>query len=401
MFAIVEWKAVIFTDEIISENSIVYNIVPVLLMIMFVSLVFNKGLLESLCLSLCASVLTAVAQCVAVVIWSIFELLLSADIDYETRVNFMQIIYVVLFAIFLVVFKGKIYKFSGYIQKWITYKSKNRIVFRLISCFFIVATTMVLFCYAVYKDISNLTTFFYASITILITLTFVVTWYLETLKRTYEIEHLREQAKAQEIHNDFVQKVNKFSHSYNNLMQVLTLMLTYDECSKEQFQDIKAAVNDIIEWNKDNDLNYTLKYVNIPNIVISSILSIKDKYAESMGVKFTVLRQGNGMLTLNSKDCIDTLTILLDNAIQCACMCDNKEVIVDLDFGKKIFSCKITNDFLVDENNNVVKETTSHGYGIKSVEDIVKRNNKFTYNTRVEGNKYIALFKYKNTVGDK
>ena len=396
MFAITEWKSLTFTAETISQSSAIFTIVPIILIVIYVSLVFNKRLLESFCITLCLLIFVAILQGVSLLVWSLAECLFKFNLAVVYRNIAMQIIYMVIYTIILIVFKDKLRKAYGYIKRWIAFKDRTRNVINLMICFLLLTFSLTVACYTAYKDVNNSKMLFYTGIFILVALVIILLLYLETLKSTYEVEKLKEQAKAQEIHNDFVKTINAFSHSYNNLMQVLSIMLTYDEFTKEQFQDLKDAVRDIIKWNKENDLNHALKYINVPSIVISSILCAKDKYANSLNVKLLVTYEGKALLTLNSKDCIDALTVLLDNAIQCACKAEDKQVHVKLKFNEKLFSCEIRNHFVLDANGEVLKEAISHGKGISIIEDLQDRNRRVYYNHEILNGVYIATFTYKN-----
>lgn len=119
------------------------------------------------------------------------------------------------------------------------------------------------------------------------------------------------------------------------------------------------------------------------NIVINEFLAKKSKDCRQKNIDFVVVVNGELKLIKNV-DIFCVLSNLIDNAIEAQTFVDNKRVEVFIDENEDVCSLKIYNNITDDmaksfKNDTLFnthkKDKMVHGYGLKNVNDVVKKYN--------------------------
>ena len=138
----------------------------------------------------------------------------------------------------------------------------------------------------------------------------------------------------------------------------------------------------------NNLLNSKLELTQIDHPVIAGLLSLKIKYAKSLGVEVSLHSLSTvGSIDIKMLDLIDILGVLLDNSIQVSYFSDNKAIDVTIMRDDEILSIKIYNMFTLDECNVPKKYGTSNKIGLNVVKKIVSKYNNVCYNV-IKGNNW-------------
>lgn len=367
-----------------SDASIVLaNIMPLLVTVTLIYLFFRASLLES--------VVTTIFNIMAVVIIQAFSYIIMnkiADfivIDDDLLAQIVQLLYMITFLFLTMRFKQSIKNLLSKILEQInkmTGKSAKQLKILSLTIILIIASIFTMISYRDDRQhLFDVTTVLYVLVVILI----LVSYYKSTIEKVRD-QGRQETERISDIHKDFVNSINNFGHSYNNLIQTISFLVNCEELTLE---DVRPVLNDIVEWSEENKINNKLRYINIPNVVIASVLSIKYSYAESLHVKLDVKYNGNKSISINSKDFIDVLNIVMDNAIEAAHYTDDKIVLIDVDFDHvEYINIKIVNHFAVDENNQVLKYGDSKKIGLGTIDDIVDKTKNLEVNYSVKDHTY-------------
>ncbi len=225
------------------------------------------------------------------------------------------------------------------------------------------------------QGISN-ESFLLICFTILLVSTIFLLTYYESVITSYRNRQIEERNKLNEIHQDFVENINYFGHSYNNMMQAVNFFVN---CEELKIEDVRVVLKDLLDWDNKNKINYKLKYINIPNTVVASILSIKQDYARELGVNLKVTYDGSSDVEINSKIFIDLINIIVDNAIEAAHFTKDKTVYINLKFDDDRFEFTTKNFKNYDENGKLLKYGTSKHIGLRNIEEMVRKNKKINY----------------------
>jgi len=313
----------------------------------------------------------------------IYEMISGRVTDKILFENSSQIFYMILALLVLWAFKIKILNTMNIISSYFTENKK-----KYIKVIKIVITAIIVVCMlcAGIDLFVNSTSLNEKMITITI-LTFailiiVIISYYESVasnQRAQKLETrmkfaeekarlIEENLRTERVYHEFVDTMNQFGHSYNNMLQTISVFINNDEVNIEE---LRSALSDILEWNETFRISHKMKYINIPNMIVASVLSLKLEKAEKLGVILDVAHDGDFPVKINSKDFIDIINILLDNAIEAAYHTTLRDVEVHILFAKDKFILSVLNGFTLDQNGEILKYGDSKKIGLQTIEDIV------------------------------
>ena len=141
----------------------------------------------------------------------------------------------------------------------------------------------------------------------------------------------------------------------------------------------ERAVNYLSEFQKEGKL-YRQDNIYSENAIINHILNRKIEYCNNNGLSIKCMVCGE-LKGVSDYDIHIILENLLDNAIEAALKAVNKRISVDIYSDEQAMVIKISNT--TEENvlknnpemNTTKKDNSYHGYGIKNVSELVKKNN--------------------------
>jgi len=320
--------------------------------------------------------------------------LFNINVEDALFYNIVQVFYMLLTFAIAKKFKFRIHKIYKDIETYINEKAVKHVKrLKLVASTGLMAILMGISIFAyikvgVFKDSFVLL----LSIVALMIMILVVSYY-EVIINSYKLKQVEDRARLDSIHQDFVRTINNFGHSYNNLMQTISFFVN---CEDIDVKDLREVLKEIVSWNDSNKINHKLKYINIPNVVIASLLSIKLDYAEQLGVTLKVRANGSAKVDINSKDFIDILDVLLDNAIEAAHFAENKIVEIDLDFSEERFKLRISKHCIRDSDGKTKKYGESKNIGLKSVESIVNNNDNIFMSRETDSDIYTVTIEILN-----
>ena len=171
-----------------------------------------------------------------------------------------------------------------------------------------------------------------------------------------------------------VERISRIKHELNKTLIAANLMLK-DGRTEEAMEFLSQFDGDLDKIIVDK--MYT------DNIVINEFLAKKSKDCRQKNIDFVVVVNGELKLIKNV-DIFCVLSNLIDNAIEAQTFVDNKRVEVFIDVYFDVCSFKIyiniTDDMAKSFKNDTLfnthkKDKMVHGYGLKNVNDVVKKYN--------------------------
>ena len=171
-----------------------------------------------------------------------------------------------------------------------------------------------------------------------------------------------------------VERISRIKHELNKTLIAANLMLK-DGRTEEAMEFLSQFDGDLDKIIVDK--MYT------DNIVINEFLAKKSKDCRQKNIDFVVVVNGELKLIKNV-DIFCVLSNLIDNAIEAQTFVDNKSVEVFIDENEDVCSLKIYNNITDDmaksfKNDTLFnthkKDKMVHGYGLKNVNDVVKKYN--------------------------
>ena len=188
-----------------------------------------------------------------------------------------------------------------------------------------------------------------------------------------------------------VDEINKVYLETKKVRHEITKVIDMTQYLIENGQQ-ERAVNYLSEFQKEGKL-YRQDNIYSENAIINHILNRKIEYCNNNGlsIKCMVCGELKGVsdydisvipeLPFERGDLCVILGNLLDNAIEAALKAVNKRISVDIYSDEQAMVIKISNT--TEENvlknnpemNTTKKDNSYHGYGIKNVSELVKKNN--------------------------
>mgnify|MGYP001165844284 FL=1 len=171
-----------------------------------------------------------------------------------------------------------------------------------------------------------------------------------------------------------VERISRIKHELNKTLIAANLMLK-DGRTEEAMEFLSQFDGDLDKIIVDK--MYT------DNIVVNEFLAKKSKDCRQKNIDFVVVVNGELKLIKNV-DIFCVLSNLIDNAIEAQNVVMNKRVEVFIDENEDVCSLKIYNNITDDmaksfKNDTLFKthkkDKMVHGYGLKNVNDVVKKYN--------------------------
>lgn len=219
-----------------------------------------------------------------------------------------------------------------------------------------------------------------------------------SLSRTIQLEVTTEKLEEEKLYNKTLtvlyDKIRGFKHDFNNIVQGIGGYIATNNMDglKEYYSQV------LDDCQKVNNLALLSPEV-INNPAIYSLLTAKYHDAAELGIKFN-LEIFMDLSTINMKiyELTRILGILIDNAIDAAKQCEEKEITItfrkDNKKNKQLFIIENTymnKDVNIDEifekgkTSKKSEDVKNHGLGLWEVRQTVKRNNNLDlYTTKSE-----------------
>ena len=175
-----------------------------------------------------------------------------------------------------------------------------------------------------------------------------------------------------------VDEINKVYHETKKTRHEITKVIEMTQYLIENGQQ-ERAVNYLNEFQKEGKL-YVQDTIYSENAIINHILNRKIEYCQNNGIsiKCMVCGEFNGV---SDYDIHIILENLLDNAIEATLKAADKKISVDIYSYEQAIIIKISNSAEKEvlknnpDMNTTKKDNNYHGYGIKNVRELVKKNN--------------------------
>lgn len=381
---------------------ILFAVLPILILVFLLRMLYKQQLLNAVVFCIMYYFYVVVVQLIAYCITYIpnaYIWHLSTSDDCFLWVA--QIIYMVVAVLFVRRCHGLMERVYLKVVKYVTSASGKFIKnIRLWISIFLFISLVVLGIQVFLNMGANNTMGMFAALALLTVFCILFLAYYETILHDYKAAEASARAREIEernrmnfIHNEFVSSMNKFGHSYNNMMQTIDFMLADENVD---FESIRPVLSDLVKWSEKNKINYKMRFVNIPNMIVASILSIKVGRAEELGVHIIVNYTGKSAVDVQSKDFIDILNILIDNAVEAAYYTDDKQVRIDLAFKEDEFLMDIENSYKRDEAGHVMKYGESRQIGLENIRDITNVNENIEFSVNMLDNIFKARLKISN-----
>lgn len=358
-------------------GEILMQVLPMVAIIILIYYIYQRNLVVSLVTGLFVNIVIVLIQIISLLVTNTALSFFSVSIPKQVHVDIVQGIYMVgmlILAYYMWISKDNFYdKVIRYCES----KTKRYVKFIKFGVTIFLILMFIVLGAEIYnkQGISN-ESFMLICFTILLILTIILLTYYESVITNYRNRQIEERNTLNEIHQDFVENINYFGHSYNNMMQAVNFFVN---CEELKIEDIRAVLKDLLEWDDNNKINYKLKYINIPNTVVASILSIKQDYAQELGVNLKVTYDGSSNVKINSKIFIDLLNIIVDNAIEVAHFAKDMTVYINLRFDDNRFEINTKNFKSFDANGKLLKYGVSKHIGLRNIEELVRKNKSIHY----------------------
>lgn len=226
-------------------------------------------------------------------------------------------------------------------------------------------------------------------INILILILYLLTM-LFNLRLSNKLQHTAQDLKSLKLHNKSLKTshddVRAFKHDFSNIIQALGGYIVSND-----MEGLKIYYSQLFnDCQKLNSL-YSLSPDVINNPAVYSILSSKYNKADALGitVQLNIFLDLN-TLYMNIYEFSRILGILMDNAIEAACMCDEK--IINVEIRKDIIRNRqlliIENTYLEKDldlehifQKGVSSKPHNTGIGLWEVRQILKKTNNLNLHT--------------------
>lgn len=173
------------------------------------------------------------------------------------------------------------------------------------------------------------------------------------------------------IKEDF-EKQRYLSHEYSNRIECISGLL-----NENNIDDLKKYVDDILHRNSGME-----SYIDANNAIVNAIINAKYREALEKNIVFIFFINDLSKLSIPSEDIVVLLANSLNNAIEACSNCDRKIIKLKVYLEENVFFMSVRNTFdgIIKKRQNEILTTKKydekfHGYGIKNIERVVKKNN--------------------------
>lgn len=272
-------------------------------------------------------------------------------------------------------------------------------VFLLISIFLV---AMLSFSYMVYQQngesFDSIELVFLASVFLVLVIFGI---FMRFIKYEWDLKLLEEKAVFKETHSDLVDKVHYLGHAYKNRQAMLSSVLELIDMGflnpDELKELIKDTKRDLLDDEKTATIFKDVKYLDVPNYLLSAALMrlSNEAYKNGVDVDFYMEYEDDYKdkidLKTNFKDLVDVVGVLFTNAYQAAYYVD-KLVYMTLEKKEKTLILTITNKYKRGEGK-ILKLGESHCVGLAQVFDITEKNEYLDYTSEISEDEYRVTLK--------
>lgn len=202
-----------------------------------------------------------------------------------------------------------------------------------------------------------------------------------------------------EKYEKIITEQGKANHEFKNQLMVIK---GYADMGSPKLKDYLASV---IYDSKKLGSTYMISQLNkFPNGGIKGLLYYKLSLMEDKHIKYEIYSE-DAAKQHAEKLSIDDMTkitkiigVLIDNAIDATSKAQNKLISISLSYEKSVITLSVSNTFRgnIERSKIGTGFTTKgqgHGYGLRLVQDIIKDNDKFSYESRLDDKLYVSTFK--------
>lgn len=302
------------------------------------------------------------------------------------KILYCIIFYCFIFFFYLIANKG--------IKQINTHKIKK---LNLLQLNFILGTiSIAIQCFIEFKYIDYIPLYLIVLNIFILLLYFFISLY--SMYRTSSLEATTQNLEQEKIYNQtllvFYDKIRQFKHDFNNTVQGIGGYI-----ATNNMEGLKKYYNDVLDdCQRINNLAILSPEV-INNPAIYSLLTAKYHEATELGIKVTLdIFMDLSTISMKIYDLTRILGILIDNAIDAAKQCEQKEIIInfrkDNRRNKQLFIIENTysnKDVNIDEifekgkSSKKTDDPKSHGLGLWEVRQLIKKNrNLDLYTTKTD-----------------
>ena len=236
---------------------------------------------------------------------------------------------------------------------------------------------VLLICISAYYKLSIRLNNAIAFLSIFLLLSVVLTYilYIDSSKKEKELYELRNEISKTEIDKSYYQilerqneEMHSFSHNTKNHFQVIK-SLTNEKNVEEYIDNCYGELRKYSMFGKTN------------NKILDIILNKYHILCEIKNIEFLVSIKTANLSYIKDNELSTLLSCILDNAIEAAEKIDNSRIELDLnnqnffDVLTCINSCEYNPNFDKRTLKTTKENAEIHGYGVRSIKKIVKRNN--------------------------
>jgi len=316
--------------------------------------------------------------------------LVILKINYLSYLTQIEYLYIITLLGFIIYFRCSIKKLRIYILHLVDinlidkFKIFSNLLLLLLVCIYILSITAGI----IRTEYSNMLDIaLYLLLLLVVVILGIYSLFIHLLSKK-KIKEMEDRHILSEVHNDYILTLNNFAHNYNNTMAIIKAFVDNEELSVDM---LRHELNNILDWNIKNSIFKKIKFLNLPDVTIATVLSIKYEDIEKEGINLLLDVEGDKPISLNTKDLVDTFSITLDNAVEAVSkLSGNKTIYIKLEFNEHQFYYHIKNSYVLDNFGNILKSEKGHNLGLFTLIEIAKHNS--NYEVLVDNKKNIREF---------
>ena len=384
-------SSVIAIANILFIPSPYYTFINVLACPILVFIIFKLNIINSILCEVVTYVFTFIIISPLILVYTV---VLGIPSSVVNAVPLQRLIYSIIFYILMYILYKLCARFN--INIAMLTKFKKNISTPLLINFILGTLAMAVQCYVEFIYIDYIPAYLIVLSILVLLLYFVISFY--SLFRTNKLELTTEKLEQEQLYNKTLvlmyDNIRGFKHDFNNIVQGIGGYI-----STNNMDGLKEYYSEILDdCQRVNNLSLLSPEV-INNPALYSLLTSKYHDATELGIKVNIeVFMDLSNINMKIYELTRALGILLDNAIEAAKECSEKEVNITMRKDKKsnkqlfIIENTYTNkDVNIDEifkkgkTSKTSEDAKSHGLGLWEVRNTVKkRKNLDLYTTKNE-----------------
>lgn len=358
-----------------------YTFINLLAMPLLVFVIFKVGILKSILSEVIIYIVSFLICTTLIITYTSISGLSSYDVTAIPihRICYSLLNYILLFLSYIL-FKKFSFKRVSTFEK---IKSKKH--FSILLNFIIGSLAIAIQCYIEFMYLDYIPTYLILLSISIFFIYFFISMF--SLFRTSKLEITTQNLEEEKLYNQTLtllyDNIRGFKHDFNNIVQGIGGYI-----STNNMEGLKEYYSEILDdCQRVNNLSLLSPEV-INNPAIYSLLTSKYHEAIELGIKVN-LEIFMDLTTINMKiyELTRVLGILLDNAIEAAKLCEEKEIVItfrkDNKKNKQLFiientytnkDVNINEIFEKGKTSKTTKDSKNHGLGLWEVRQIIKKN---------------------------